>query len=511
MATITSNSKSLAKNTFLLYMRTLLTMVVSLFTSRVVLNTLGFDDYGIYNIVGGFVSMFSILSGVLVSSTQRFMNFELGKKRNSRSYEIFGTAMGIHLGLALLLFLLFETFGLWFINSKLNIPVDRLYAANWVFQCSLITFIVNVLSAPYNATIIAHEKMSFFAYISLLEVCLKLGVAYALYISGFDKLIIYGILLMFIAILIRSIYSSYCTKHFYETKFHISREKSLYKEMTGFASMTFLGRFASILSNQGVNIILNVFFGVTVNAARGIAVQINSAVVKFVTDFTTALNPQITKKYAAGEKDSMIRLCCTGSKISFFLLLLFAVPIIMRTPYILEIWLKTYPVDTIIFVRLTLVISLFTVLSNPLVTGILATGNITKMCLTIGTIHLLTLPLNYLVLYLGLPSYGVYFVALGIEILLLFTRLIILSKLIKISIFVYVKEVVFRIVPVAIISFGFAYYINNCINNTLVGFILISLLTLFVSVSIIFLIGLNQKEKGMIVALIKSKIRRWYE
>lgn len=505
---VSSNNKRLAKNTLMLYVRTFITLIVSLFTSRIVLDTLGVDDYGIYNIVGGFVSMFSILSGVLVSATQRFMNFELGRKKNSRANEVFGAAMGIHIGLAIVLLILFESFGLWFLNYRLNIPVDRMTAANWVFQCSLITFVVNVLSSPYNATIIAHEKMSAFAYISLFDVFLKLGVAYFLYLSGFDKLIVYAVLHVLVAISIRFIYSSYCTRNFEETKFHVSRDKSLYKEMTGFASMTFLGRFASILSNQGVNIILNLFFGVTVNAARGIATQVNSAVVKFVSDFTTALNPQITKKYAEDDKEGMYRLCCTGAKFSFFMLLLVATPIFFRTPYILDIWLKNFPPETVIFVRLTILVSLCTVLSQPLITGILSTGNIKTMCLLIGGIHILTLPLSYIVLKFGAPSYSIYIVAFVIEITLLLTRLIIMCKLINLKIRVYFKEVIVRIIPILTIVFTTSYLLNIFFHDNLLGLLFMVISEVIICSISICTIGLKTSERKLIVDFIRNKIRK---
>lgn len=494
-----SNKKRLAKNTILLYIRTLITLAVGLFTARVIINALGVSDYGIYNIVGGFVSLFSILGGVLISATQRYMNFELGKKEQARSYEVFGAAIGINLGISIFLLVVLETFGLWFLNYKLNIPSDRLLAANWVFQCSIITFIVNILSAPYNAAIIAHEKMSAFAYISMLDAFLKLGVAYLLYVAGFDKLIVYSILLTLVAIFIRYIYSSYCTRHFSETKFHVSKEKKLYKEMTGFASMTFLGRLASILSSQGVSIILNIFFGVTVNAARGIALQVNTAVMKFVSDFTTALNPQITKRYAGGDNKGMFKLCCTGAKLSFFLLILFAVPIFFKAPYILKIWLKTFPEETIVFIRLTMLVSLCSVLSQPLIIGILSTGNIKSMCLIIGTVHLFVLPISYLVLWLNYPAYSVYIVSLFIELILLFIRLSILCKLIKESVLIYIKNVVLRILPALIISFLVGGVTNKMFDNNFVDFILVSFITILISGITSFFFGLTTHERYTII------------
>lgn len=295
-----SDGKRLAKNTILLYGRTFLIMAISLFTSRVVLNTLGIDNYGIYNVIGGFVAMFSIAGGTLVTACQRFLTYEIGKKENAQTQKVFSAALTIHIVLAIFLLVLFETIGLWFLNAKMNIPPDRMIAANWVFQCSILAFLVNIVSSPYNALIIAHEKMSAFAYISLMDAILKLLIVYMLYITSWDRLILYAILYLGVAILDRLIYSLYC-RRFSESKFVFIKDKALYKKITGFAGFTFLGSVASLLSNHGVNLILNLFYGVAINAARGIAVQVQNAVVKFVNDFMTALNPQITKK-----------LCCWG-------------------------------------------------------------------------------------------------------------------------------------------------------------------------------------------------------
>lgn len=508
MAELSSNSKRLAKNTLLLYVRTLLTLFIGLFTSRIVLDTLGVEDYGIYNIVGGFVSLFSIVGGSLVGATQRFLNYELGKKSENRSREVFGVALGIHAGLAIVLLVLFETLGLWFLNVKLNIPDGRMYAANWVFQCSLLTFLVNILSSPYNASIIAHERMGAFAYISLLDVFLKLLIVYSLYYASFDRLVEYAVLIVFESLLIRFVYSAYCTRNFPETKFHISRNVKLYKEMTGFASMTFLGQFASVLANQGGNIILNIFFGVAVNASRGISVQVNSAVMKFITDFTTALNPQITKRYASGDSQGMMRLCCMGSKISYFLLLLFAVPIIFRTPYILDLWLKKYPVESVIFVRLTMVLSMVNVLSYTLITGILSTGNIKGMCLWIGGIHILVLPLCYLVLYFGGEAYTVYVVSIIIESILLMVRLTILSKLIGYNSSIYLKDVVFRVVAITILSGLIAYEVNRYFDMTFVGLIFVTIISILSSLLLILIIGFSNHERKIIGNLLVKKFSR---
>ena len=340
-----SSNKRLAKNTVLLYMRTLVVMVISIFTSRVILQSLGIEDYGTYNVIGGFVAMFSMLGGTLVTATQRFINVELGKKENGNPNEVFSTAMGIHIALAVIIFIALETFGLWFLNCKMNIPDGRMFAANVVFQCSVLAFLLNIICMPYNAIIIAYERMKAFAYISLYDVMVKLLISYALFLFLSDRLIIYAVLLLALAVSERSIYSIYCRRHFpEESKFHIVRDRRAYIRQTSFAGYTFLGSFASILSNHGVNIVLNIFCGVAVNAARAIAMQVLHAITKFVSDFTVALNPQIVKTYAAGETSKSMELVYRGAKFSYYLMFMSSVPIIFFTPEILNLWLGPYQI-----------------------------------------------------------------------------------------------------------------------------------------------------------------------
>lgn len=295
MSDTSANNKRIAKNTLMLYIRMLFTMAVSLFTSRVVLNTLGVEDYGIQNVVGGVISMFTFINGGMVSSTQRYLNFEIVKGNADRLRSVFNTALQIHALIALVIIILGETVGLWFLLEKLVIPEERMTAAMWVYQCSIIACAVNILSVPYNADIIAHEKMSAFAYISILDVTLKLVIVYLLVVSPIDKLIAYAILTLLVQLLIRYVYTRYCNKHFQESFVEWRFNKPLFKEMLSFAGWSFLGNLAAILYTQGLNMMLNIFFGPVVNAARGIAVQVQSAVHQFVSGFQTALNPQITK------------------------------------------------------------------------------------------------------------------------------------------------------------------------------------------------------------------------
>ena len=395
MSTQTSdNNKRIAKNTLLLYVRMLFTMAVSLFTSRVILNTLGIEDYGINNVVGGIVTMFAMLSGSLSSSISRFITFELGKGNLQRLKAVFSTGVNIQLGMSLLVVVVAETVGIWFLNTKMNIPIERLDAANWVFQCAMLTFVFNLLSVPYNAAIIAHEKMSAFAYISVVEVSLKLIIVYVLTISPFDRLKTYAVLLLCVGAVIRFIYGNYCKRHFEECTYHFILDKPILKEMAGFAGWNFLGNGAYMLNTQGVNILMNLYFGVSVNAARGVATQVDAALKQFVNNFTTAVNPQITKSYAQGDLEYMHKLVCRSAKFSAFLMMFFAVPIILETNTILTIWLKTVPDYAVIFLRWIIMSSFMdTVLATSLVTSMFATGELKRYQIIVTAIGCLVFPL----------------------------------------------------------------------------------------------------------------------
>ena len=504
-----SDNKRFAKNTGLLYIRTLIVMGITLFTSRVILASLGIDDYGAYNVIAGFVSMFSMVGGTLVTATQRFVNVELGKKENGNVNLIFNTALGIHTGLALVLIFLFETFGLWFLNYKMNIPDGRMFAANMVFQCSIVAFISNILCMPYNAIIIAFERMKAFAYISLLDAILKLGICYILFVFESDRLILYAILLMCVSLMDNVIYFSYCKKHFPDTtRISIVRKKEPYIRQTSFAGYTFLGSIAAILANQGVNLILNIFCGVAVNAARGIAIQVQQAVIKFVNDFMTALQPQITKTYAAGERDKSMTLVYRGAKFSFFLMLIFAIPIIFITQEILSLWLNNYPADAVVFVRLTLVYAMITVLSTPLTTVILATGQIKSNAFIIGGLRLFVLPLSYIVLKLGYPAYSVYCVLICIDSLSVFTRLYILRSITGVGINIYIKEVLWYVLIVSIFVAATNYCIVRIFGNEPYYLILYVFVSCMLTIFVIAMFGFTTVEKNMLRLFIQTKIRK---
>lgn len=501
------NNKRIAKNTLLLYVRMLFTMAVSLFTSRVILNTLGVEDYGINNVVGGIVTMFSVLSGSLSSSISRFITFELGKGNIERLKTIFSTGVNIQLGMSVLIIIIAEAVGIWFLNTKMNIPTDRMVAANWVFQCAILTFVLNLLSVPYNAAIIAHEKMSAFAYISVVEVSLKLIIVYMLMISPFDRLETYAVLLLLVGAVIRFIYGYYCKRHFEECTYHFVFDKPVLKEMTGFAGWNFLGNGAYMLNTQGVNILMNLYFGVAVNAARGIATQVDAALKQFVNNFTTAVNPQITKSYAQGDLDYMHKLVCRSAKFSAFLMMFFAVPIILETNTILTIWLKTVPDYAVIFLQWIIISSFMdTVLANSLVTSMFATGKIKRYQIIVTTIGCLVFPLSWIAFKLGFEPQVGYILYFIIYTILLFVRLYLLKDMVKLPVMMYIREVLYKLAPIIVVGFSIPGILILTMDAGWLRLILVCLLSVLVTAASEYFIGLSNKEKNFVAEKIKLVI-----
>ena len=452
MSDTSSANKRIAKNTLVLYVRMLFTMGISLFTSRVILQTLGVEDYGISSVVGGVISMFTFINAAMVSSTQRYLNFELVRGDANQLRSVFSTSLQIHALIALAIIVLSETVGLWFLNEKLVIPEARMTAAMWVYQCSILSCAVSIMSTPYNAVIVAHEKMSAFAYISILDVSLKLLVVYLLVVLPFDKLIILAILNLLVQLFIRYIYTIYCHRHFPESYFQFRFNKTLFKEMFGFAGWSFWGNLAAILYTQGLNMMLNIFFGPIVNAARGIAVQVQSAVQQFVGGFQTALNPQITKNYASNNLPQMHSLMFRSARFSFLLLFFLSLPVLMETNFILTLWLKTVPDDAVIFTQIMICISLIYTTANPCIIANQATGKVKIYQMVVGGILLMILPISYVVLKLGAPAYSVFIVHFCIESLAQFSRMYMLRKLIHLPLWQYMKNIYIPIVSTVAIA-----------------------------------------------------------
>ncbi len=504
-----SDSKRLAKNTLLLYGRTLIMMFIGFYTSRVVLNALGIANYGINNVVAGFIAMFSIVSGTLTATTQRYLTCEIGKE-DGNPKKMFGVAMNIHIVLAVILLFLFETVGVYFLNNGLNIPKDRMYAANWVFQFSIFSTLIGIINSPYIGAIIAHEKMGTFAYFSLYDCIAKLIIVYLLYITPFDRLITYSLLYFIVGLFGTLMYNVYCRRSFKEARFSIVKDKSLYKEMFSFAGMNFIGAFASLLSMQGTGILLNIFYGVTVNAAQGIATQIQGIATKFVGDFATALKPQITKEYACGNHQRSMELAFKGSKFSYFLTLILACPIIVRTPYILEFWLKIYPPEAVVFSRLMIIYTMLVLLSDSLVTVILATGNLVSTTWWVGGTRLMILPVSYIALKVTDQAYMVIVVQIVFEVLSLFIRLKILNVLTKLNfISSFIKVVAGPIIVTSAISFLATYLIHLFASNTFVGLVFLVGLSMSITLLVIYFMGLTRSEKEFVSQAVIKKIKKF--
>lgn len=503
------DSKRVAKNTIFLYLRTMLVMAITIFTSRVILDALGVDDYGIYNAVGGFVAMFSMLSGTLVAASQRFIAFELGKE-NPDVKRVFSTTISVHLLLSAIILVLLETIGLWFLNCKMNIAEDRMTAANWVFQCSVLTFCVNIISIPYNAAIIAYEKMSAFAYISIFEVVAKLGCVYALFIIAYDSLVIYAIFMTLVAVILCVIYGIYCNQCFPLCRYNYSFDKSTFREMLGFSGWNFIGSIATNLNGHGINILTNLFFGVALNAARGVASQVDHAINTFVNNFLMAITPQITKSYAAKDFVYINRIIIAGTKYSFFLLCFISLPICLNTEFLLKNWLKEVPRFTAEFVRLGIIFSMCQTLSQCIYRTMLASGKIKKYQIIVGGISTFAFPAAYIFFYIGLPATWGYWAMIFFSLICLFARLKLLHEILPdFSTKDFCKGALLPIsnsaIPVAILT----YYTHSLIEQiNIYSFIGESLGCIILMGLSVWALGLTPEERKKSITILRNRIIR---
>ena len=504
----TSNNKRIAKNTIVLYFRMLLTMAITLYTSRVILQTLGVEDFGVYNVVGGVIAMFSFINDAMTVSTQRYITFALGKGNESRLKMVFTTAFQIHLAIALFIILIGETVGLWFVMNKLVIPAARMSAALVVYQCTIAASVVTILLVPYNATIVAHERMSAFAYMSIFEVAAKLLIVYMLLWTPWDKLVVYGILLLCVQVILSMIYFIYCKRNFIETGLQRRWDKELLKGMSGFAGWSFFGNLAIVFYSQGLNMMLNMFFGPVVNAARGIALQVQGAIQKLVGSFQMALNPQITKNYASGQLDAMYLLMYRSARFSFFLMYMFGLALILECDYILHLWLGVVPENTVIFCQLMIITSLLYTVVNPCAIGNQATGKVKLYQIVVGCILLLILPISYILLRMGMPAYSVFIVHFCMESVAQVARMFLLRHNLGLSIRGFCKNVYLPIAVVVCVSSVLPIMVHlwladgmvNLIGTTLASLICVSLFS--------YLFGLNKREKEVIGNKIIALVRR---
>ena len=500
-----TNNAVVAKNTIVLYIRTLFTMLVSLYTSRVVLNVLGVTDYGIYSAVGGVVAMFGIVSGALSSSISRFITFELGNNHQERLSTVFSTSINILLILSGIILFVCEVVGIWFLNTKMNIPSERLTAANWVFQSAIISFLISVISIPYSASIIAHENMTAYAYISIIEALFRLLIVFLLPIIPIDHLITYSVLVVAVATLIRIIYGFYCVRHFAECKYRPVLDKGLYKQMLSFTGWNFMSNGAMVFNTQGVTILVNMYFGVAMNAARGIATQVETAVLSFVMNFTTAINPQIIKNYAIGELDQVFSLVCRGAKYTCFMLMMFALPLILEADTILKLWLVNVPDYTVLFVRLVLIATMFNIVGNTGYTACQATGNIRSYSIIISSVGSLSFFLTWALFILGAPVESMYFVFMIVYLLVDVVRLFLMRRLIHFPITQFIKEVAIPVILVFIISSIFPVIEILMVGPSILRLILTTVLSEICIGSVVLFVGMTAAERLFFRNMIRDK------
>lgn len=504
----TTENKRLAKNTIVLYLRMLFILLLQLYTSRLVLQALGVEDYGIYNVVGGIIAMLNFVNMSLSNANSRFIAVEIGSGNQWSINKLFACIMSIHWLFAVAILLFAETIGLWFLMNKLVIPEERLVAAIWVYQSAVLSSIITIISSPYNGLIIAHEKMSAFAVISIFDTVAKFLIAIFLFYSPIDRLIIYAILHVFIQLIVRLIYMLYCKKRFQESSYRIMWDKEISVKVLSFAGWTLTGNIAVMGYTQGLNILLNIFFGAVVNAARGISVQVQAAARMFFAGFQTAINPQIIKSYAQRDYVRLHTLVFMSSRFSFYLMLLVTIPVCIHTQYILELWLGEAPLYTAEFTRLMLIVGLINTLQNPTMTALHATGNIKIVQIVESSLLLSVVPLAYIFLrFLHISPVMVFIVYLVIEFFTQFVRVYMIYPKIKLRMSDYLIKVMCPICIVSVVSIFACFAISNfIIVNNLVKLLVVSVVYVMVMILIVFLLGLKQSEKQYVNRFINKTI-----
>ena len=503
------HTKRIAKNTLMLYFRMFFMMILGLFTSRIVLQALGETDYGVYNVVGGVVAMFAVISGTLSSSVSRFITFEMGKGTEAQLNKVYSTSVIIQALLSVVIIAIAEPVGLWFIENKMTIDPIRIPAAEWVLHFSIFSFVVNLMSIPQTASITAHEKMSAYAYIGILDGVLRFVVAIAVMRSQGDRLVLYAMLMAASVMIVRMAYSRYCSRHFEECHFKFVFDKALLKEMFSFAGWNFIGATAAVLRDHGGNILVNVFSGsAAVNAARAVALQLSNSVQGLVTNFMTAVNPQITKSYASGEKDYMFSLMRKSSRMAYYLLFIIALPVLFNMEALLDLWLDEVPQMSVGFARLFLILSLSESLSGPLVTGMLATGKIRNYQIFVGGLTMLNCPISYLFLKLGFGPEVTVVVAIVISQLCLFIRLYMLKKTVDFPVGQFLARVYVNILKVTVVAGAVAYMLMTLVGSDWIGFVVgVAICVLCAGLSVFF-VGCSRAERQEMLQMVLRRIRR---
>lgn len=505
---MSNTTTTILKNSLFLYLRMFLLLLVSLYTSRIVLKYLGVTDFGIYNVVGGIISFVVFFNNTLLSATQRFINYALGDKEGNVTV-VFKTSMIMHAFLCILLIILMYTIGLWFLNNKIVLPPNRLYAAQWAFHTSVVIGVLSIIKTPFNAIIIAHERMDTFAYISIVEALLKLIVAYLLSTAANDTLILYSILMCLVQLAVFLMYYFYVIKNFQdEISYRCKINSQLLKDFLKFIGWSSYGGISMLGYTQGLNMLLNVFFGPVQNAARGIAVQVESVVNQFRGNFQIAVNPQLVKSYAEDNMTYFFKLMSFGCKFSTFIMLSMIVPLCFRLDWLLKLWLVDVPENTVIFIKILLIGSLIDSPSAPFVIGIQANGNIKWHEIINGTLLLLILPISYYVLSIGFPPFSIFIVYAFFMFVALVIRITIFSKLMKIGVTMIFNQIFKRIIIVCCLSFLLGCFFNEFIQDTIWGSLLYSILTFFIIVALSYFIGLSSNEKEYATSIILKLVNK---
>ncbi len=502
------SNKRIARNTLMLYLRQLLIMAVSLYTSRVVLKALGVTDFGIHNVVAGVVTMFSFVMHTMASATQRYLAYDLAGGDEKKLKETFGLVMITYLLLAVITVVLTESIAVWFLNHKMTIPLDRIYAANWVLQFAILTFLAHIFSAPYLSVIIAHEQMDIYAYVSIVDAILRLLIVYLLQVFFFDRLIVYSVLLFVSSSVITLSYMVYCHRRYHESHLTFFYDKKRLVEMTSFAWWNMIGSLANVLRSQGINILLNMFFTPAVNAARGIAYQVNGGITSFAHNFYVAAKPQIIKNHANGDDSSMRKLITSSSKLAFFLLLIISLPIALNSQFVLKLWLVEPPEYTSLFVQLVLLNALAEVFSLPLVAGLQATGNIKYLQLSVSIIYLLNMPISYIFLKMGFTPETPMIINLALVAVAMVPRLLLCHRYYNLSIRRFVLDVLVRVWSVAIVCYVIGKFLYGDDTATMLRFVILTFVYWIIILFFALAFGLSSGERKMTIEMIKSKIRK---
>lgn len=503
----TSKTKRIAKNTIVLYIRTIVILFITLYTSRIVLKALGFEDYGLYNVIGGVVTLISFLRSSLAESTQRFLSFEMGRGNYDDLKKTFSVCLTTHIVIAIIVLLIAETIGLWFLNSQINIPEGREVAANWVYQFSVVSLCISIISVPYSADIISHEQMKFFAYLGIFDAVLKLIFSIAVARASSDRLILYGFLMMLVPVSTLFINWVYCHRRHPETHFIFYWDKSLFKKIFSFSGWTLWGQLAIIGSNQGTGILVNIFHSVLANTALGIGHQVNHAVTGLISNFQTAFKPQITKSYAAGDFQYMNSLTNYAAKISFYLFFIVSLPIVLNIDFVLDLWLENVPEYASIFCIIFVIASACNAMSAPLYMNIFSTGRITHYQIAMSVAYLSELAVLYLLFKLGFSVVTGVALKAVLNFCVIFIRIFFAHKEVETFSGVnYVKNVFLPLILSVIVTLGVAVPLFHYANSTW-SHIISTIFVSAVSLVTAYYIGLNRRERQSLVVVINNFVK----